>query len=69
MNIPHTTDETTTIQGYTIPKGSNIVLGIYNIHRSPIYWQDPDVFYPERWLSQDGKFVKNENLFAFGIGE
>ncbi|CAM9599070.1 unnamed protein product [Phaeothamnion confervicola] len=33
-----------------IPRGADIFLALYNIHRSPDYWEKPDTFEPERWL-------------------
>ena len=33
-----------------ITRGTDIFLAIYNIHRSPVYWEKPDLFDPERFL-------------------
>jgi cytochrome P450 len=33
-----------------IPRGADIFLTLYNIHRSPMYWENPDTFEPERFL-------------------
>jgi cytochrome P450 len=29
----------------------NLIIPIYSIHRNPRYWENPDSFIPERWLS------------------
>ncbi|KAJ4980723.1 hypothetical protein NE237_031560 [Protea cynaroides] len=36
--------------GYAIPAGTDIFLSVYNLHRSPFFWDCPDDFEPERFL-------------------
>ncbi|KAL2644921.1 hypothetical protein R1flu_012508 [Riccia fluitans] len=36
--------------GYSIPKGVDLFISIYNLHRSPYFWDEPDKFMPERFL-------------------
>jgi len=31
-------------------RGSDIFIAVYNLHRSPKYWEDPDTFTPQRFL-------------------
>ncbi|XWS47442.1 hypothetical protein CRYUN_Cryun14cG0152200 [Craigia yunnanensis] len=38
--------------GYTIPAGTDIFLSVYNLHRSPYFWDRPHDFVPERFLVQ-----------------
>jgi cytochrome P450 len=33
-----------------LPKGSDIFIATWNIHRSPEFWENPDVYDPERFL-------------------
>jgi hypothetical protein len=35
--------------GYTIPKNQDVMISVYNIHRSAAVWDDPDEFRPERF--------------------
>ncbi len=54
------------INGFDVPKGSNIVCASFNIHRNPVYWKDPSEFRPERFLGE-----QNHHKFAyipFGAG-
>lgn len=41
--------ENDVIDGYPIPKGSIVFVGIRNIHRHPDYWDNPLKFDPERF--------------------
>lgn len=36
-------------EGYEIPAGTDIFLSIYNLHRSPYFWNKPNEFEPERF--------------------
>jgi cytochrome P450 len=49
-----------------LPKGSNLLFSIYEIHRHPNFWKDPESFIPERFLDENIKFSKN--YFPFGAG-
>jgi len=39
------------IDNFLIPKGSEILLDLYLIHRHPDYWKNPETFDPARFLS------------------
>ncbi|KAB2075105.1 hypothetical protein ERO13_A07G184400v2 [Gossypium hirsutum] len=38
--------------GYTIPAGTDIFISVYNLHRSPYFWDQPHDFVPERFQVQ-----------------
>ncbi|CAI9787116.1 unnamed protein product [Fraxinus pennsylvanica] len=38
--------------GYAIPPGTDIFISVYNLHRSPYFWDKPNEFEPERFLVQ-----------------
>lgn len=50
--VPHCPSETSTIGGYSVPKGARVFLNVYTIHRDPQLWEDPLLFQPERFLSR-----------------
>ena len=56
----------TKIDGYTFKSGSFVIYGIYNIHHNKALWTDPELFQPERFLSE-----KNHrfSFLPFGTGE
>jgi len=45
-----TGEEIKTKTGYVIPKGSNATIYIYDMHRSPEIWANPEKFDPDRFL-------------------
>lgn len=47
------------IGGYHIPAGSDFFISVWNLHRSPALWEDPDAFRPMRFGPLDGK-IPNE---------
>ena len=61
----------TTIAGYHIPKHTNVVININEIHYDPREWPEPNEFKPERFLDSDGKFVgwtTKHAFMPFGLG-
>ena len=61
----------TTIAGYHIPKNTNVVININEIHHDPKEWPEPNEFKPERFLDSDGKFVgwtTKHAFMPFGLG-
>lgn len=48
--------------GYTIPKGAEVSIFVYMLHRDPKVWPDPEKFDPERF-SQEAS--KNRNPYAY----
>lgn len=38
--------------GHKIPAGTDIFISVYNLHRSPYFWDNPNEFEPERFLVQ-----------------
>ena len=38
-----------TAGGYTVPRGQDVMISVYNIHHSPAVWDDAEAFRPERF--------------------
>ncbi|XP_066288549.1 cytochrome P450 2U1-like [Branchiostoma lanceolatum] len=67
--IPHATTQEVKVQGYDIPKGTQVLLNLYSLHMDPAYWPDPDRFDPERFLDADGNVIsKTESFLPFSAG-
>ena len=57
----------TTLGGMTLPAGAIILVGLYNMHRHPAFWPDPERFLPERWLN-DERTSPRRAYMPFGAG-
>jgi len=53
---------------YEIPAGSEILIFPYVTHRHPRWWQDPDRFWPERFLPQNSSGRPRGAYLPFGAG-
>ncbi|XP_066981297.1 cytochrome P450 2L1-like [Macrobrachium rosenbergii] len=70
VGLPHSPVRDVVLAGYKIPKGSMIIPVTASIHSDPRYWDQPDLFLPERWLSPEGKFVmRKEGYLPFSTGK
>ena len=47
--------------GYSVPVGQDVMISVYNIHRSPAVWNEPDAFRPERFGPLDGPVPNEQN--------
>ncbi|XP_066480717.1 cytochrome P450 4A4-like [Tiliqua scincoides] len=54
--------------GRTLPTGSLIAINIYNIHRNPSIWQDPEVFDPTRFSPENSSHRHSHAFVPFAAG-
>ncbi|GFY49067.1 cytochrome P450 2E1 [Trichonephila inaurata madagascariensis] len=59
----------TMIDGYWIPKRSIICANLGAVHFNPEIYPDPEKFQFERFLNKEGKPMKREGPYPFGIGK
>jgi cytochrome P450 len=64
--IDRVNNEEDVFEGMTLPKGSTLLFSVYEIHRHPNFWKNPEDFIPERFLDENIKFSKN--YYPFGAG-
>ena len=69
LNVPKSNIADCVVQGYKIPAGSFIFSNLYNLHNDPRYWENPQEFNPERFITADYEIKKNiPSFFPFSIG-
>jgi cytochrome P450 len=56
----------TELDGYLLKQGGLAIFSIYNIHHHPDFWQQPEQFDPERFLSDESRRF---SFMPFGTGE
>jgi cytochrome P450 len=54
------------IGGYHIPRGTTVIIPVFNVHRDPRWWPDPEAFDPERFL---GAAPPRGTYLPFGAGK
>ena len=59
---------TDTISGVNIPPKANVVLAPFLSHRSKDFWDQPQTFFPERFLPDERKKIIQGSYFPFGLG-
>ncbi|KAI3615566.1 cytochrome p450 [Moniliophthora roreri] len=72
--VPHATMADEEYRGFVIPKGSILLANTYGIYHNPHYYDDPDSFYPERYLiaehgnkqGVDASSFRNSIIFGYG---
>lgn len=58
--VPHVAMETANVNGYTIEKGTVIMINNYKLNTDEKYWDNPKAYDPERFLVKTYIDVKNE---------
>lgn len=69
--VPMMVRETTRpedMRGRQAPKGSQIVLSPWHLHRHERLWDNPDGFDPTRWGTQNGKSCQRDAYIPFSAG-
>ncbi|MCU4654529.1 cytochrome P450 [Roseibacterium sp. SDUM158016] len=69
--VPMMVRETTKAERFRdrdIPKGAQIVISPWHLHRQVRLWDDPDGFDPGRWGTENGKACLREAFIPFSAG-
>ncbi|XP_067665571.1 cytochrome P450 2U1-like [Haliotis asinina] len=68
LAVPHSVPYDIQFQGYTFPKGVTVLPNLDSVLQDPVVWGDPQNFRPERFLDDDGKYLKKDEFIPFSIG-
>ncbi len=66
--ITRRTSKDCKIGGYSVPAKCEILISQWTMHRNPRYFEEPDVFKPERWAGDLEKQLPKGVYFPFGDG-
>nr|XP_043608615.1 cytochrome P450 CYP82D47-like [Erigeron canadensis] len=71
LSLPHVSTDDCIVGGYTIPKGTRLLVNLWKIQHDPEVWTDPFEFQPERFLTTKKEIdVKGQHfeLIPFSSG-
>lgn len=66
--IPRETTTDVVVDGYRIPEGATTWLTVDRVHRDPRFYDDPDLFRPERWATDLRERLPDFAYVPFGGG-
>jgi len=70
LGIMHRTLCDKEVRGFSIRKGTVVLGNLYSAHHNKKYWNDPEKFLPERFLTKSGEKLKNSPAFVpFEVGK
>ncbi|XP_062023554.1 cytochrome P450 81Q32-like [Rosa rugosa] len=64
--VPHESSEACMISGFHVPRGTQLLVNAWSIHRDPDLWENPTKFMPERFES--GISTEGFKMIPFGVG-
>jgi cytochrome P450 len=56
------------VDGFRVPAGTNLVIGVYALHRDPTLWDDPARFNPDRFDPTLARVRNRWQFLPFGAG-
>ena len=70
LGVPHYCEQDVSINSGKIklPKGTTVFANLFHIVNNPDEFPEPEKFNPDRFLDENGKYVKHDHNILFGIG-
>ncbi|XP_043076355.1 cytochrome P450 2J2 isoform X1 [Puntigrus tetrazona] len=69
LSVPRMTNEDTILEGYFIPKGTQIIPNLTSVLFDQTKWKTPHSFDPQNFLNTQGEFEKPEAFIPFSAGK
>jgi cytochrome P450 len=66
--LPRVANEATALDGYRLKKGALVMVAPWVLHRHRLYWQEPNLFDPDRFLPEREGAIVQGSYIPFGIG-
>ena len=57
------------VTDHLFQKNSYTLINLYNLHRAPAYWEQPETFRPERFMAENREKIKKYTYLPFGVGQ
>jgi cytochrome P450 len=64
--VPRSAEAADTIRGTAIPAGATVLISMHAVHRHPAFWENAEIFDPERFMP--GQETPREAFMPFGDG-
>jgi len=68
FSLPHLTTTATRVGKFTFPSQTTFFANLSFFCHDPKHWKEPHKFNPERFLSPEGRFLRDDWLLPFGVG-
>ncbi|XP_043937190.1 vitamin D 25-hydroxylase-like [Protopterus annectens] len=68
LSLPHGVTKDVLFRGYTIPKGTRVMVNLNSVLQDETQWKFPHEFNPANFLNDSGEFVKQEAFMPFSTG-
>lgn len=65
LSFPEHSAQTRVLNGFTIPKGTAVLMDVFSINHDAKYWTNPDEFNPNRFENNESQ---TNNFHRFGLG-
>ncbi|XP_062022488.1 cytochrome P450 81Q32-like [Rosa rugosa] len=66
--VPRESSEECTINGFHVPRGTQLLVNAWSIHRDPELWENPTEFMPYRFGSGKTSGTEGCKMIPFGVG-
>ena len=62
LGLPHYTMVDTSVNGYSIPKDTTVIMNLFAINHDPDKWENPYEFDPSRFIDQNNSLKSSSEL-------